>query len=95
MNITASGSKVTISGNIKSVSDFQSIKSTLDTVTASNTNVSLIIEDSISVTSSVIGYLNKLILKDGIKMNISIGNDDLIALLDDLNLTTVFNVKKM
>lgn len=94
MDISASGSKVTIIGNIKSVNDFQSIKSTLDGVVVNNTSVDLIIEDSISITSSVIGYLNKLILKDGIKITMSIGNDDLISLLDDLNLSNVFNVRK-
>jgi len=94
MDISTSGSTVTISGNIKSVSDFQTIKSTMDSVVANNSSVNLIIEDSISITSSVIGYLNKLILKDGIKLNTSVGNDDLISLLDDLNLSSVFNVSK-
>lgn len=94
MDISTSGSTVTINGNIKSVSDFQTIKSTMDSVTANNSKIDLIIEDSISITSSVIGYLNKLILKDGIKLNTSIGNDDLISLFDDLNLSSVFNVSK-
>jgi hypothetical protein len=94
MEISTSGSTVTISGNIKSVSDFQTIKSTMDSVVADNSTIDLIIKDSISITSSVIGYLNKLILKDGIKLNTSVGNDDLISLLDDLNLSSVFNVRK-
>ncbi len=94
MEISTSGSTVTISGNIKSVSDFQTIKSTMDSIAANNSGIDLIIEDSISITSSVIGYLNKLILKDGIKLNTSVGNDDLISLLDDLNLSSVFNVSK-
>ena len=94
MDISASGSVVTISGNIKSVGDFQSIKSTLDSVVTSNSQITLIIKDSISITSSVIGYFNKLILKDGIKIDMRIGNEDLISLLDDLNLTSVFNVRK-
>jgi hypothetical protein len=94
MEISVSGSKVTIDGNIKSVSDFQTIKSTMDSVVESNNNIILVITDSISITSSVIGYFNKLILKDGIKIEMLLGNDDLIALLDDLNLTSVFNVKK-
>jgi len=94
MNISTAGSKVTLNGNIKSVSDFQNIKSTLDDVTASNAEITLLIADSISITSSVIGYLNKLILKDGIKINMLVGNDDLISLLNDLNLSNVFNVRK-
>jgi hypothetical protein len=94
MEISTSGSTITINGNIKSVGDFQSIKSTIDGVTANNSKITLIIADSISITSSVIGYFNKLILKDGIKIDMRIGNDDLISLLDDLNLTSVFNVRK-
>jgi hypothetical protein len=94
MEIVASGSTVTINGNIKSISDFQEIKSTLDKVTAKDSDITLVIEDSISITSSVIGYLNKLILKDNIKIEMQIGNEDLISLLDDLNLSEVFNVKK-
>ncbi|WP_373072041.1 hypothetical protein [Sulfurimonas sp.] len=94
MEISTSGSTVTINGNIKSVGDFQTIKSTMDSVTANNSQITLVIADSISITSSVIGYFNKLILKDGIKIDMRIGNDDLISLLDDLNLTSVFNVGK-
>ena len=78
MEIQASGSTVTINGNIKSISDFQEIKSTLDKVVAENSSIVLKIEDSISITSSVIGYFNKLILKDNIKIDMQIGNDDLI-----------------
>ncbi|MCW8837178.1 MAG: hypothetical protein OQJ77_04690 [Thiovulaceae bacterium] len=94
MDISTSGSEVTITGNIKSVSNFQTIKSTLDGVAANNPSINLIIEDSISITSSVIGYLNKLVLKDGIKLTMSVGNEDLISLLNDLNLSSVFNVRK-
>jgi hypothetical protein len=94
MEIQASGSTVTINGNIKSISDFQEIKSTLDKVVAENSSIVLKIEDSISITSSVIGYFNKLILKDNIKIDMQIGNDDLISLLDDLSLSEVFNVRK-
>jgi len=95
MKISVSGSKVTIDGNIKSVNDFQTIKSTIDDVVENNDQMTLIISDSISITSSVIGYFNKLILKDGIKIEMLLGNDDLISLLEDLNLTSVFNVKKV
>ncbi len=95
MKVSVSGSKVTIDGNIKSVSDFQTIKSTMDSVVETNDQVTLVITDSISITSSVIGYFNKLILKDGIKIEMLLGNEDLISLLEDLNLTTVFNVKKL
>ena len=53
-----------IEGNIKTIGDFQAIKHTLDAFIKHNTSVKLTIKDSISVTSSVIGYLTKLVLKD-------------------------------
>ena len=94
MDISSSANVVTITGNIKSVSDFQSIKSTVDSVKGSSNSIIIDIKDSISITSSVIGYLNKLVLKDSIDLNLKVANEQLIHLLEDLNLTTVFKVKR-
>ncbi len=94
MEISTSSNIVTITGNIKSVSDFQQIKETLDSVTRQNKSVTINIVDSLSITSSVIGYLNKLILKDKIDVNMKIANAQLIDLLDELNLTSLFKVRK-
>ena len=94
MEISTSSNIVTITGNIKSVNDFQQIKETLDSVTRQNKSVTINIVDSLSITSSVIGYLNKLILKDKIDVNMKIANAQLIDLLDELNLTSLFKVRK-
>ena len=94
MNIKASSNNVTIDGNIKSVSDFQQIKQTLDNIISSNKSITINITDSLSMTSSVIGYLNKLVLKDNIDLQMKIGNKQLLELLDDLNLTSVFKARK-
>lgn len=94
MEISKSSNVVTITGNIKSVSDFQSIKSAIDSVKSSNSAITLDIQDSISITSSVIGYLNKLVLKDSINLNMKVGDKQLMELLDDLNLTSVFNARR-
>lgn len=94
MNISASTNTVTITGNIKSVSDFQSIKATVDTVKNSTSTIIIDIKDSISITSSVIGYLNKLVLKDGIDLNMRVGDAQLMSLIEDLNLTGVFKAKR-
>ena len=94
MNISTSSNVVTIIGNIKSVSDFQSIKSTIDSMKNSMQDITIDIKDSISITSSVIGYLNKLILKDSINLNMKIGNEQLMHLLEDLNLTGTFKAKR-
>ena len=95
MEISTSSNSVTISGNIKTIGDFQTIKSTLDAISSKYQEIILNIVDSLSITSSIIGYLNKLVLKDNIELHINIGNDQLLELFDDLNLSTVFDVKKI
>ena len=95
MTIAISSNNVTITGNIKSISDYQSIKSELDVVAATHKNIVLNIKDSLSITSSIIGYFNKLVLKDGISIHMNVGNSQLMELLEDLNLATLFNAKKV
>ena len=94
MDISSSGNTVTIIGNIKNVSDFQSIKSTIDSMKNSTSTITLDIQDSISITSSVIGYLNKLVLKDQVNLNMKIGDAQLMHLLEDLNLIDTFRAKR-
>jgi len=95
MEISTASGVVTINGNIKSVSDFQKIKSTFDGVVTQHKSITINIVESLSITSSVIGYFNKLILKDGINIHMNVGNAQLIELLNDLNLATVFKAKKV
>jgi hypothetical protein len=52
------------------------------------------INDSFSIPSTVIGELLKI--KDtGVNVNLEVGDDILYELLDDLNLVSTFNVRKM
>ncbi|MBC8236753.1 MAG: hypothetical protein H8E76_00850 [Helicobacteraceae bacterium] len=95
MELTTTSDTLSISGNIKSINDFQDIKNRLDSMKTTTKNIVIIIKDSISVTSSVIGYFNKLILKDKITLRMKIGNAELIELLDDLHLIETFNVSKL
>ena len=95
MNISSASNIVTIEGNIKSVSDYQSIRSTLEKMVSQHTTIIINISDSISITSSVIGYFNKLVLKDKIAIEVGVGNAQLYELFDDLNLIELFNVVKI
>ena len=70
MEIKTSANKVVINGNIKSISDFQNIKTEVDAVAGAHRDITVEIVDSLSITSSVIGYFNKLILKDGITIHL-------------------------
>ena len=95
MEIVTSSNIVTITGNIKSVSDYQRIKSSMDTLKTSHSTMIIELKDSISITSSIIGYFNKLVLKDKIGLEMKIGNPQLIELLNDLNLTKIFRAIKV
>jgi len=94
MELQISSNILTIAGNIKSISDFQAIKQGIDDVAVAHKSIHLNIVDSLSITSSVIGYLNKLVLKDNIDLHINVGNEQLLDLLDDLNLTAMFKAKR-
>lgn len=94
MEIKFSSNSITITGNIKTIADFQFIKQTIDAVVATHKSLIINIVDSLSITSSVIGYFNKLVLKDKIDMHLSIGNEQLLHLLDDLNLVSTFKAKR-
>jgi len=95
MDISTSDNTITIVGNIKSVSDFQDIKTAIDAVVRHHDSIKLKVVDSLSITSSVIGYLNKLILKDKINMVLEVGDKQLMDLLEDLNLTELFKARKV
>lgn len=95
MKIEVSSNKITITGNIKSIGDFQNIKDSVDGVITQHKHINIDIVDSLSITSSVIGYFNKLVLKDNIDMHMNIGNEQLLHLLDDLNLVSTFKAKRI
>jgi hypothetical protein len=95
MDVLTSGNNITIKGNIKSVSDYQILKEKLEDLRKTHGSILLTIEDSISITSSIIGYLTKLVQKEGIDLSIKVGDGSLYELFDDLNLVTLFKVKKV
>ena len=94
MDISVSGNIVTLKGNIKSIQDYQEIKATIDEMIKTQKSILLHIVDSISIISSVIGYLNKIVLKDNIDLSITVGDEQLMELFEDLNLVSLFHVKK-
>jgi len=95
MEISISRNIVTIEGNIKTVNDYQELKKEIDALIKSHKNIEIVLKDSISITSSVIGYLNKLVLKDKIELKIAVANELLFELFKDLNLIELFSVHKI
>jgi hypothetical protein len=94
MELEVSSNTLVIKGNIKSINDFQNIKQKVDTMIVSNRLIYINITDSLSITSSVIGYFNKLVLKDNIDIYMNVKNEQLLHLLDDLNLISTFKAKR-
>ncbi|MDD5400668.1 MAG: hypothetical protein PHQ93_05720 [Sulfurimonas sp.] len=94
MELEVSSNSLVIKGNIKSVSDFQNIKQSVDAMVAQHKHININILDSLSITSSVIGYFNKLVLKDNIDIHMNVKNEQLLNLLDDLNLASTFKAKR-
>ena len=93
MKIEVSGNIVNIYGNIKSIQDYEEIKSIVDGIVKSHGNVVLNLIDSIAITSSVIGYLTKL-ASEGVKITMNVG-EDLYKLFSDLDLLSIFNVRQI
>ena len=95
MEIKSSNNHLTITGNIKSVAHYHKISQEIDSIVKDTKDVNIHILDSISITSSVIGYLCKLVQTMNVSLSLHVKDDGLHALLDDLNLITLLNVQKM
>jgi len=95
MDVSANANRIIIVGNIKSNDDFKRIKNTVDGVVTNHKSIVVDVQDSMSFTSSIIGYFNKLILKDNVDVNINVTDKELYALLDDLNLVSTFKLKRV
>ena len=97
MEVKATGAaEVTVLGHIKSIEDYQKIKDTVKSV-VSNGNKSIVvkIQDSMSMTSSVIGFFLKLINADHVKITMLVKDERLYSILDAMKLVAVFDVQKM
>jgi len=94
MDIKTVGNSVIITGNIKTIGDYQAIKNILENLAENSKNITIDIKDSISITSSVIGYLTKLVQKDKVNIQIRVGDANLYDLFDEINLVQLFKITK-
>lgn len=96
MQYSTSGNKIDVVGNIKTIKDTKDIQTAIDSVVGSGSKeVVLSIKESIAMTSSLIGFLLKIIKKDGVSVNVHIRNENLYELLSDLELLDIFKVKRI
>ena len=94
IEIKRSGNVLDIYGNIKSIQDYEAIRGEVNSIVSSYDSVVLNLHDSISITSSVIGYLTKLV-DDGKRVNVNVKDDMLYNLFSELNLVSLFNVRRL
>lgn len=95
IKIDSSGNKITVKGNIKSITHYNQIKNIIDDMVANNKAIVIHLVDSISLTSSIIGYFSKLTNVNGIILKLFVNDDHLFNLLEDLGLTQTFNVQRL
>jgi len=97
MQILKSGhNELTISDNIKSIEDSSAIKEKTNALIKEGaTSILLKIQDSFSMTSTVIGFLMKLVNVDKIRVSLVVGDERLYQLLDELSLIQAFNVRQI
>lgn len=87
---------IRVFGTIKTIADGQSIKGTVKRVFEQDNQavVNLCIEDSFIITSSVIGFLIKLIKIDKRIVHVHVKSAELYSMLEDMNLIHSMNVRK-
>lgn len=97
MEIKVTGeTEITISGNIQSIEDYQAIKDGVGSIlNKGSKSIILKIPDSLSMPSSVIGFLLKIVHVDSVTITVLIKDERLYNLLEVLNLVSVLNVKKV
>ncbi len=95
MEVTKSGAdEVTISGEIKGVTDYLKVKRVVSELLESGTDSFILkIPDSANITSALIGYLLRLATEDKIGITVYVGNSKLMNLFEVMKLVQVFNVK--
>jgi len=93
MDIRQSGNIIEVDGVIKTINDSQMLVSAIKDASR-NGSVVIKINDSFSLPSTVIGELLK-IKDNGVNVTLEVKDEILYELLDDLNLVSAFNVRKL
>lgn len=88
--------EILVRGNIKTITDYQDIKGAVkEQMDKGVKSIDVKIEDSFSITSSVVGFFLKVINKDKLDLNVYVKDERLHRILKDLNLLDLFKVKKL
>jgi len=88
-------SELTITGNIKTTEDYLAIRKLVTgMVEAGAPSLTLTINESMSMPSSVIGFFVKLINRDKVRVTMLIQDKRLLELLEELSLDRLFGARK-
>lgn len=87
---------VTVDGIIKNQEDYNEIKTKLqELVDGGSREIIIDITESSSISSSVIGYLMKIVNKDDVKLSVKVRDAKLYKIMSDLSLVDKFGVQKI
>ena len=81
-----------ITGVIKGAGDSDKFKQEIERA-RSLRRLEIIIHDSFSITSTIIGYLKKKSVIDGVNLTLKVKDKRLYDLLDELNLVEAFHAR--
>lgn len=96
MNLTTHASELIINDAVTSLDDYLTIRDALLALVAGgNRQITLRFNDSFSVPSAVIGLLMKLIHQDHVALTVLTGDKRLFELFEELQLTSLFNVRML
>ncbi|MBF0564455.1 MAG: hypothetical protein HQK89_04370 [Nitrospirae bacterium] len=96
MEVKANNEEITISGHIRTIEDYQKIKQVVNSVVETgHKSVTIMIPESLAMTSSVIGFFLKLVFENKVDLKMYVKDERLYNLLEVLNLVTVFKVSRM
>jgi len=95
--ITNSNNTITIKGHISTLNHYMEIKQVIhESIAANNLQAfTILIPDSNTITSSMIGFFIKIVNMDRINLTLKVGQEDLFNMLKDLNVATLFNLEKL
>lgn len=95
MEITSSNGHIKIHGNIKSIAHYNSLKSEIGNILQTFQHIRIDIVNSISLTSSIIGYFCKIADSSDLYLEVHIKNDALYNLMGELGLQNALNIQKL
>lgn len=96
VSLCVRGSEVIISGDVVGVGDYRLIKECVEgVVRREKREVVITFSDTLFISSSVVTFLLKLALMDGVNLKIRVGSRELYSLMEFLGLTEKLYVERL